>query len=176
MARFIAFLRAVNVGSARRVAMGDVRTELEALGHTEVESFANSGNLVFTATGKAADLEAGIRAALEKRFGWELTTFVRPAARLRKFMQAQPFGDIAGGHTYFALFTLDKLSAADAKRLEALSNDRDEIRVLGGDVHWLIRAKSTQTSLGPKVWRDALPDNPTTARNTTLLARLVKSL
>jgi hypothetical protein len=48
--------------------------------------------------------------------------------------------------------------------------------VLGRDVHWLIRSRSPETTLGPKLWLQALPDNPTTARNTTMLARLADIL
>ena len=176
MARHVAFLRAVNLGPARKVPNAEARAVLEDLGYGDVQSFVNSGNLIFTAPGRPAGLQTAIRAALEERFGFELTTFVRTETRLRTLLKHQPFSALETGHTYFALFTLDKLRAADAKRLEALSNDMDELRVLDGDVHWLIRGKSTETSLGPKVWRDALPGNPTTARNTTMLTRLVAKL
>ena len=43
-------------------------------------------------------------------------------------------------------------------------------------MHWLIRSKSTETTLGSKQWRDALPHNPSTARNTTMMAKLVEKL
>src|SRR5690348_12706692 len=66
MARFVAFLRAVNVGN-RRVDMATAREVLAQLGYEDVGSYVNSGNLLFSATGKAADLEAAIRAALEDR-------------------------------------------------------------------------------------------------------------
>jgi len=48
--------------------------------------------------------------------------------------------------------------------------------VRGRDVHWLIRSKSTETTLGSRQWSQALPDNPTTARNTTMLERLAEKL
>ena len=65
------------------------------------------------------------------------------------------------------------MSAADKRRVEAMTNDHDEVVVVGRDVHWLIRSRSPETTLGPRQWLDALPDNPTTARNTTMLERLV---
>jgi hypothetical protein len=40
----------------------------------------------------------------------------------------------------------------------------------------LIRSKSTETTLGPKQWKQALPDNPTTARNTTMIGKLIDRL
>jgi uncharacterized protein (DUF1697 family) len=175
VARFVAFLRAVNVGR-RTVAMGTATEALTALGYADVSSFANSGNLLFTASGKAAGHEAVIRPALEDVFGFELTTFVRTAKQVGAMATCKPFGTIAAGHTHFALLPLNPLTAKEKKAVEALSNDRDVVVVQGRDVHWLIRAKSTETSLGPREWKRALPDNPTTARNTTLLARLAKKL
>ena len=175
MARFVAFLRAVNVGS-RRVSMERARAVLESLGHTDVSSYVNSGNLLFTASGATADLEASIRPAMESQFGMELTTFVRTAAQVRSLATQKPFGTIASGHTHFALLPLRRLSAAAVGRVEALSNAHDSVVVIGRDVHWLIRSRSPETTLGPRKWRDALPDNPTTARNTTMLEKLAAKL
>jgi uncharacterized protein (DUF1697 family) len=175
MARFVAFLRAVNVGG-RRVTMSTARDVLEELGFDQVGSYANSGNLLFSATGRAADHETAIRSALEEAFGFELTTFVRTARQVRALATDKPFGDIAPGHTHFALLPLRRLSAAEKKAVEALSNDHDEVVVRGRDVHWLIRSRSPETTLGPGQWKQALPDNPTTARNTTMLRRLVEKL
>jgi uncharacterized protein (DUF1697 family) len=75
VARYVAFLRAVNVGR-RRVAMATAREVLSDPGLAEVSSYLNSGNLLFSASGKAGDHEARVRSAMEKRFGLELTTFV----------------------------------------------------------------------------------------------------
>jgi uncharacterized protein (DUF1697 family) len=175
MARYVAFLRAVNVGR-RRVAMATAREVLCELGFDDVSSYGNSGNLVFSATGKAANHEARIRSALEKEFGFELTTFVRTATQVRALVEARPFGALASGHTHFALLPLTRPTATGKRTVEAMSNDRDEVRVRGRDVHWLIRAKSTETTLGPKQWLDALPGNPTTARNMTMLTKLAERL
>ena len=154
--------------------MATAREVLTELGFDEVTSFANSGNLIFTSTGKAADHESAIRGSLEDAFGFELTTFVRTARQVTTLANAKPFGDIAAGHTHFGLLPLTPLTAAEKKAVEGLTNDHDEVVVRGRDVHWLIRSKSTETTLGPKQWKDALPDNPTTARNMTMLTRLAK--
>jgi uncharacterized protein (DUF1697 family) len=175
MARFVAFLRAVNL-EPRWVPMAKARTALEDLGYADVTSYANSGNLIFTATGKSVDHEQAIRDRLENDFGFELTTFVRTARQVTALANADPFGEVAANHTHFALLTLARLTAKERKAVEAMSNDRDEVVVLGRDVHWLIRARSPETTLGPKKWLDALPGNPTTARNMKLIRRLVAKL
>jgi hypothetical protein len=57
-----------------------------------------------------------------------------------------------------------------------VSNSHDELIIRGRDVHWLIRSRSPETTLGPRQGNDALPGNPTTARNMRMLTRLVERL
>ncbi|SHG23953.1 Uncharacterized conserved protein, DUF1697 family [Jatrophihabitans endophyticus] len=175
MTRYVALLRAVNVGR-RRVAMATCRGVLADLGYDDVESYVNSGNLMFDASGGSAALEKKIRAALEAEYDFELTTFVRTAAQIRTLVEAKPFGTVEPPNTHFVLFPLTKMTAAETKAVEDMSNDHDELLIRGRDVHWLIHAKSTETTLGPKEWRDALPDNTTTARNMTMLTKLAERL
>jgi uncharacterized protein (DUF1697 family) len=144
------------------------------LGFDQVSSYVNSGNLLFTASRKPS--ESTIRSAMEDAFGFELTTFVRTARQVKALAAEKPFGVIAPGHTHFALLTLNPLTATEKKAVEALSNGHDEVVVRGRDVHWLIRSRSPETTLGPRQWLQALPDNPTTARNTTMLVRLAEKL
>jgi uncharacterized protein (DUF1697 family) len=175
MARFVAFLRAVNVGK-RTVSMATCKQALVDLGYEDGASFVNSGNLLFTATGPAVKHEKAIRSKLEAIYGFEITTFVRTAAQVRALAADKPFGVIADGHTHFVLMSLTALTAAEKAAAVALSNDHDEVVPQGRDLHWLIRSKSTETTLGSAQWKKALPDNPTTARNVTMLARLAEKL
>ena len=55
MTTFIALLRGVNVGKAKRVPMAEFRTLLAGLGYTGVATLLNSGNAVFRATQSACD-------------------------------------------------------------------------------------------------------------------------
>ena len=86
----IGFLRAVNVGR-RRVAMGRLVEVVEGLGYGAVWTYINSGNVVFEASGPRADLEQAMGVALESAFGFEVTTFVRTEAELRRAIAAEPF-------------------------------------------------------------------------------------
>ncbi|GAB2923547.1 DUF1697 domain-containing protein [Rhodococcus aerolatus] len=175
MARYVAFLRAVNVGR-RTVRMARACELLVGLGLDDVSSFVASGNLLLTSRRRATTLERDIRAALEDEWGFEITTFVRTAEQVRALATERPWGEVAPGDTHFVLLPLTPLDAAQRAAVEAMSNHRDEVAVRGGDVHWLIHDRSVETTLGPKQWRDALPGVPTTARNTTMLRRLVTRL
>lgn len=175
MTRYVALLRAVNVGR-RRVEMARAREILTDLGYGDVDSFVNSGNLILSSDAAATTVEEQVRAALEDEYGFEIATFVRDATQLRTLADADPFGSIADGHTHFVLFALTKFTAAERRAVLDLANDHDELQIHGQDVHWLIHSRSTETTLGPQQWKHALPDNPSTARNVTMLRRLVAKL
>ena len=48
MARYAALLRGINVGGRNKVAMADLRELASALGHADVATYIQSGNLVFS--------------------------------------------------------------------------------------------------------------------------------
>ena len=60
MPRYVALLRGINVGGRNKVAMAELRRVAESLGHTEVVTYIQSGNLVFTSPNTSvADLADG---------------------------------------------------------------------------------------------------------------------
>jgi len=93
--RYVALLRAVNVGK-RQVPMARLRSLCEELGHTEVETLLQSGNVVFTAPkAKVADLEADLASALKHEFGFAVPVLVRTGAQLDRVIDANPFAEQA---------------------------------------------------------------------------------
>src|SRR6195952_6121633 len=52
--RYVALLKGINVGKAKRLAMADLRDLLGGLGYTDVVTHLQSGNVAFTGSGAAA--------------------------------------------------------------------------------------------------------------------------
>lgn len=167
----VAFLRAVNVGK-RRVVNARLVELFGELGYADVWTFINSGNVVFDAPGSRAALESAIGAAIEQDVGFEVTTFVRTAAELRRIRDEDPF-EVGPGDTYFVTFLKAPLSAAGAAELEGLSNDMDTLVVRGREVHWRMHGKSTDTTIPQKDWARIAGKLQTTSRNMTMLRKLL---
>lgn len=165
----VAFLRAANLGK-RRVKMSQLADAMTNLGYDDVQTYINSGNVIFDASGGRASLESTIEKALEREFGFELTTFVRTAAELKKILDLDPFS-LTSGDTYFVTFLKSAPSAADSKALEALSGDFDTLEVHGRDVHWRMRGKSSDSPLVKRDWERILGPNSSTSRNVTMLRK-----
>ncbi len=89
--RYAALLRGINVGGHKRVPMAELRALIEELGHTDVATYLQSGNAVFTATGDDQVLAAGLERAIDKRFGFGVDCLVRDAAYLKAVADACPF-------------------------------------------------------------------------------------
>ena len=78
MFRFIAFLRAINVGGGRTVKMQSLRQVFEPLGFCRVATFIASGNVIFeTMRKRSKTLERKIEKALQKTLGYEVRAFIR---------------------------------------------------------------------------------------------------
>src|SRR5947209_5445861 len=94
MRNHVALLRGVNVGGKNRVPMADLRELTEALGHTAVATYVNSGNVVFATprTGTGA-LAAEFEAALEARLGLRIPVVVLTRAELAAVAAGNPFGE-----------------------------------------------------------------------------------
>jgi uncharacterized protein (DUF1697 family) len=165
----VAFLRAVNLGK-RTVRMARLVELVEGLGHSDVWTHINSGNVVFDATGSRAAIERRIETALEADLGFEVTTFVRTAAELRAVVGAEPF-EVAEGDTYFVTFLKAVPDAATSRALEGLSNDFDTLVVKGRDVHWRMHGRSTESRLKTRDW-SIVGDNRSTSRNMNMLRTL----
>ena len=83
MAAYIALLRGINVGRARRIAMAELRERLEALGFTQVRTVLNSGNVLFEAARSSPGrVASAIEACIRAQFGFEVPVIALEAATL----------------------------------------------------------------------------------------------
>lgn len=99
MKQWVAWLRGINVGAAgkgrKSVPMAQLRELSEALGWSNVQSYIQSGNLVFAANGTKAAHESKLEKAIEDHFGFSVPVVVCALADLMKARRACPFADEA---------------------------------------------------------------------------------
>ena len=90
MTRYVAFLRAVNVGG-RVVKMSDLSKRLAALGLADVGTFIASGNVYFNAEGKPLEIARLIEGDLLAWLGYPVATMVRTREELDALVASDPF-------------------------------------------------------------------------------------
>jgi uncharacterized protein (DUF1697 family) len=142
MARYVAFLRAINVGG-HTVKMTDLRRSFEAIGLVGVETFIASGNVIFesTETGATA-LERRIEGVLEMDLGFPVGTFLRSVGELAEIAERDPFErrDPAGdGGAVYVGFLGGRPTNKAVRGLAALATEDDTFAIVGREVYWLRR-------------------------------------
>jgi uncharacterized protein (DUF1697 family) len=136
--RYVALLRGINVGGRNRVAMADLRQVAESLGHNEIATYIQSGNLVFTSLDDSA---SGLADALEQEIARTLD--VRPAvvvlsrADLAQVIADNPFSGESNPKCLHAVFRREEMTAAaiaaiaDAEEKARAKGSQDEAIVVG---------------------------------------------
>jgi uncharacterized protein (DUF1697 family) len=90
--RYALLLRGVNVGAKNSLPMATLRAMLEAAGCTNVATYIQSGNAVFTTTARPAALTGAIEEALAAYMKRPIATTLRTRAQLAAILAAEPFG------------------------------------------------------------------------------------
>ena len=122
MPTFVALLRGINVGQAKRVPMADLRALLGELGYTGIATLLNSGNAVFRAAGGSATRHAeDIAKALSERLGVEAPVIVRSAADLAAIVADNRVTVHAAAHSRFLVaFVQDRGALSGLTAIEPL--------------------------------------------------------
>src|SRR5690348_16314448 len=127
MRRYVGLLRAVNVGGTGRLEMSKLRAICSELGFERVETYIQSGNVVFDSGAAEAAVKAKLETRLEDHFGKPMGVLLRSASEMAAVLEANPFAETEPRYTY-AIF-LDDRPPADA--LERAAGLSDEEMLLG---------------------------------------------
>ncbi len=177
--RRVALLRGINVGTAKRIAMADLRELVEELGYLDVRTLLNSGNVIFTAPRKErADAAARIEKAIAARLGVKTRVTAIKGSEIVAAVKENPLQAVANNDSLLlVLVPADRTAHALLKPL-LVERWAPEALALGKRVAYLWCAKgSVDSPLWAAVNR-VLGDRGTTRNMATMrkLAALVEDL
>jgi uncharacterized protein (DUF1697 family) len=165
MTRYIALLRAVNVGGTGTLKMSDLKAICVDAGFDDVETYIASGNVVFESRSSAAKVKSELERRLKAHAGKPIKVLVRSASEAAAILKANPFPDAEAKHTY-AVF-LDEPPARDA--LAHVTGRKDEQVLVGKkEFYVLYRSGMGRSKLKIPAAKDG------TARNMNTVAKLVE--
>jgi uncharacterized protein (DUF1697 family) len=147
---YVAFLRAINLGPARKFPKAAMVEAVESCGFTDVETYINTGNVRFTSELRSrAKVEAELEAAFEEAAGFQVPTIVVTPAELREI--AADAVEIAKAHrntgAHYVSLLKEKPRAADVRKLEELDHGEDLATVRGRGAHLLVVTPSARGRL-----------------------------
>lgn len=174
MTHHVALLRGINVGGKRKVAMAYLRAIVEGLGHADVRTYINSGNVVFasgTPGAGRAELEAQLEKAIRAELGLDVAVIVRTHDELAAAVDANPFPDAVPPRLLLSF--LREAPAADGyAAAEAVESGADEFRVDGTTVYLHCPDGIGRSKLAEALSKPKVPVG--TARNLATVRKLVE--
>jgi uncharacterized protein (DUF1697 family) len=174
MPKYVAFLRAINVGG-HTVKMDYLRSLFEGVGFANVETFIASGNVIFDSkTRNTTSLEQKIEKHLRKTLGYEVRTFVRATSELAEVAKYQSFSKAelnAAGNSLYVGFLAAEPSKEAGKKVLSLSGPTNDFVVHGRELYWLIRTSFSESAVSGALLEKTL-GVPATFRNVNTLRRI----
>ncbi len=169
----VAFLRAINVGG-HTVTMVELRRLFVDAGFAQVETYIQSGNIIFLPPTDGAAVEAAIEAHLQRALGYPVTTFVRSLSELAEIAACDPFPPVPSEleTTRYVAFLKAEPDAAARSRLAAQADHYHDFHVAGREVYWLRRRLPGEPPFSSAFLEKALAA-PVTVRNVTTLTKIV---
>jgi len=168
MARYVAFLRGINVGKAKRVKIDDIASML-GRSFNDVISYGQSGNFVFAADMKKDDIISAIESDFEKEFGFNVFCVVRTIDELRNAVGNNPFPGALGDELYFTFVNDDVPDGED----DEWSYKDDRAERIGSVVYLNCKGKYHETELSNKFFEKEL-DAVCTTRNLNTVTAVLK--
>ncbi len=173
--RWIALLRGINISGSKIMKMEALRELCTGLGWEAVQTYIQSGNIVFSSTQTQHEkLEEQLENAIREHFGYEVPAWVFSAEELKSWLAHNPFAadpEKAADRHFFTLLKQPCSDEAFAK-LAANAVAPEALAWNGRMVYFYVPANYARSKLSNTFVEQKLK-TPATTRNGKTLASLV---
>jgi uncharacterized protein (DUF1697 family) len=181
MPTHVALLRGVNVGGNRKVPMAQLREIVTTLGHSDVATYIQSGNVVFTAgSTDTAALARSLETAIEESMGVSPRVVVLARDELAHVVAANPYAGETNHKVVHAFFLSAAASSelidhlAELQSRSEAKGSRDEVQAIGRAVYLHTPDGYGRSELATLLGRSKpLTELGATARNWATVTKLL---
>jgi uncharacterized protein (DUF1697 family) len=179
LAIYVALLRGINVGGHNKIKMVDLRAAMEAIGLGRVQTYIQSGNILFESSEDEAQLRNRIEQQIEAVFGLSIKAVLRSYEELRQIAAGWPFSEEQMAEARAAtdkevLYVSMLLEAPQPERVEKLRDYEtggDRFVLAGRDLYLLFDQSIRNSKLSAQVEKMG---GPSTVRNSKTIGKLVE--
>ncbi len=174
---YIALLRGINVGGHNKIRMAELKQALEKIGLDRVQTYIQSGNVLFVSKKEEGPLRQQIEEQIRAVFGISIHVVLRTKAELERIIAHCPFSETtiaeakasSAGESLYVSLLLETPPKERIERLAASGNGDDEYRIEGRDVYLLFRHSIRNAKLAGNVEKLGVP---ATVRNWNTINKL----
>jgi uncharacterized protein (DUF1697 family) len=170
----IVLLRGINLGSANRISMPDLRDALTAAGYENVRTYLQSGNVVVSSDDPPNKVAARCKGVIAERFGLDIDVVVRTRDELAAVVRQNPLGDaVKDPKRYQVSFLEDEPDGVLADRLAADAAPEERVVIEGREIYAWHPAGVARSKLWAELANRKLGVTAT-ARNWTTVTKLLE--
>lgn len=172
LGRYVALLRAVNLGKVNRISMPVLREMLRESGFQSVTSYLQSGNLALGSDMAESEVKAAIQAVISDVFQLEIPVAVRSATAICELAASDPF-DLhpADRERLHVTFLSGEVDPDRVRSYVKPAPRSDEFLIVGNDVFIYCHGPYHLTNLGNAFW-EKVSNGHATTRNWSTVAKL----
>jgi uncharacterized protein (DUF1697 family) len=172
-ALFVGLLRGINVSGRNQIPMAALRALCDSLKWSGVQSYIQSGNLIFGAGGAPAEIEKQLEQAITRRFGHSVPAIVRAASEWPKYIKSNPFAEACKTEPNRVMLILSKNppKADAATTLQERATEGERI-IKVGETLWIHFPDGVAKSKLSPALMDRMIGSTATARNWNTVLKI----
>ncbi|WP_075620273.1 DUF1697 domain-containing protein [Paenisporosarcina indica] len=171
MTIYIAFLRGINVGGHNKIKMADLRLLLETMGLGKVQTYIQSGNVLFESSRDSEELRQQLEKQIKNEFGFSVPVILRTSAELEYIIENNPFSFdhlIEGESIHLSLLS-EYPPQKGVNHLLELHGNVDECEVKDKEIYVYLRQSIRISKLAARIQKIGVPS---TSRNWKTVKKL----
>lgn len=172
--KYIALLRGINVSGQKLIKMEHLKSLFEAMSLKNVQTYIQSGNVVFDAAQKAAPLRSLIEKELENQLGYAVPVLLRTAAEMSQLANFNPFSSrkMPGTSMIYVSF-LEKIPLPEQQtEFLSMENKNEFLAFEGAHLYTQIRKDTSDKILFTNMLLERKLKQQATTRNINTVLKL----
>ncbi|MDP4087491.1 MAG: DUF1697 domain-containing protein [Bacillota bacterium] len=176
MTTYIALLRGINVGGHNKMKMAELKQLLETMGLKRVQTYIQSGNVIFESEEKPSQLSERIEEGIKNTFGISTFVILRTALEFEEITKKCPYSEetFSEGESLSIAFLAESLSEEGKSSLEKFNQDIDEYFSEGKEIYLYLRQSIRNSKLAIQIQKLGIPVTIRNWKTTTKLVALSK--
>lgn len=178
MTIYIALLRGINVGGHRLIKMSDLKQLLETMGLDKVQTYIQSGNVLFVTKQDSKQLSQRIQHEIETKFGFSVPVILRTSIELDQIIKNCPFkvDTLLEGESIQLSLLAELPPLEGLSHLLKFQNGIDEYQIEGENIYLFFRQSIRNSKLAAQLQKIGVPSTIRNWKTINKLATMAKGM
>ena len=170
MKKFIALLRGINVSGQKKIKMSDLKSLFEDLGFLNVETYIQSGNVIFSSNETLVEIIATkISSGIKRKFGFDVQVIILTPKEIDSALKNNPFMKMKEETKWlYIIFLSNTPLKENIQKLNSTDYSPEEYKIIGKLVYLFLPKGAGKAKLNNNLFEHKLKVTGTTRNWNTI--------